>query len=183
MVALVKAIITGELPAEAAFVGSDRLSAKGLSTAAALGVPTEVFFYKKVGQKAAEEALALAIDTYKADYIVLAGFMRILSPEFVARFSGRIINIHPALLPAFPGAHGIKDAWEAGVPETGVTVHLVDEEVDHGPILAQEAVARTKEDTIETLEAKIHAVEHRIYKKALREFLEKQPAEPKYQED
>ena len=183
MEALMKASITGELPAQVSFVGSDSITAKGLSTAAALGAPTRVFFYKRDGRKAAEEALANAIEETHSDWIVLAGFMRILSPEFVRRFAGRIINIHPALLPLFPGAHGIRDAWDAGVPETGVTVHIVDEEVDHGPILAQEKIERTPEDTLETLEAKIHAAEHRIYKAALKEFLEKHPVEIDQWED
>ena len=177
MEAILKASITGELPAQVSFVGSDRLEAKGLSTAAALGAPTRVFFYRRDGKTAAEEAIAKAVDETACDWIVLAGFMRILSPEFVRRFKGRIINIHPALLPAFPGAHGILDAWNAGVPETGVTVHIVDEEVDHGPILAQERVRRTPEDTLESLEAKIHAAEHQLYKRALKEFLEKNPVD------
>ena len=177
MEAILKASITGELPAQVSFVGSDRLEAKGLSTAAALGAPTRVFFYRRDGKTAAEEAIAKAVDETASDWIVLAGFMRILSPEFVRRFKGRIINIHPALLPAFPGAHGILDAWNAGVPETGVTVHIVDEEVDHGPILAQERVRRTPEDTLESLEAKIHAAEHQLYKRALKEFLEKKPVD------
>lgn len=137
----------------------------------------EVVFYRRDGKTAAEEAIAKAVDETASDWIVLAGFMRILSPEFVRRFKGRIINIHPALLPAFPGAHGILDAWNAGVPETGVTVHIVDEEVDHGPILAQERVRRTPEDTLESLEAKIHAAEHQLYKRALKEFLEKNPVD------
>ena len=177
MEAILKASITGELPAQVSFVGSDRLEAKGLSTAAALGAPTRVFFYRRDGKTAAEEAIAKAVDETASDWIVLAGIMRILSPEFVRRFKGRIINIHPALLPAFPGAHGILDAWNAGVPETGVTVHIVDEEVDHGPILAQERVRRTPEDTLESLEAKIHAAEHQLYKRALKEFLEKNPVD------
>lgn len=177
MEAILKASITGELPAQVSFVGSDRLEAKGLSTAAALGAPTRVFFYRRDGKTAVEEAIAKAVDETASDWIVLAGFMRILSPEFVRRFKGRIINIHPALLPAFPGAHGILDAWNAGVPETGVTVHIVDEEVDHGPILAQERVRRTPEDTLESLEAKIHAAEHQLYKRALKEFLEKNPVD------
>lgn len=175
MEALLKASITGELPAQVSFVGSDRLEAKGLATAAALGAPTRVFFYKRDGREAAEEAIARAIEETRSDWIVLAGFMRVLSPAFVRRFKGRIINIHPALLPAFPGAHGILDAWNAGVPETGVTVHIVDEEVDHGPILAQERVRRAPDDTLESLEAKIHAVEHQLYKRTLKEFLEAHP--------
>lgn len=172
---ILKACIAGEIPARVSFVGSDRLSAKGLDTAAALGAETRVFHYKRDGREAAENAIADAIRETHTDWIVLAGFMRILSPEFVKRFPGRIINIHPALLPSFPGAHGIRDAWDAKVKETGVTVHIVDEEVDHGPILAQEKVTVEPDDTIETLEAKIHAVEHKIYKTALKRFFEDNP--------
>ena len=178
MEALLKAAITGELKAQVSFVGSDRIEAKGLQTATALNAATRVFFYKKKGRAACESEIAAAIEETHTDWIVLAGFMRILSPEFVRRFKGRIINIHPALLPSFPGAHGILDAWNAGVPETGVTVHIVDEEVDHGPILAQQAVRREPGDTMESLEAKIHAVEHQIYKSALQKFLEEHPVEP-----
>ena len=154
MHAILNAIKDGELDAVPVFVGSDKATAKGLQTAASLGVPTRVFSYKELGKADAEEAIALAVEEAGADWIVLAGFMRILSPDFVRRFAGRIINIHPALLPLFPGAHGIRDAWDAGVPETGVTIHIVDEEVDHGPILAQESVKREPEDTIETLSTK-----------------------------
>ena len=175
MEAIMKAIIAGELSAEVTFVGSDRLSAKGLTTAAALGASTRVFFYKRDGRENAEAALADAIIETETDWIVLAGFMRVLSPTFVKKFSGKIINIHPALLPAFPGAHGIQDAWDAGVDTTGVTVHIVDEEVDHGSILAQEAVKRLPDDTIETLEARIHKTEHKIYKAALVKFFKENP--------
>ncbi|MCE5200961.1 MAG: phosphoribosylglycinamide formyltransferase [Synergistaceae bacterium] len=175
MEALLKACITGELPAQVSFVGSDRIDAKGLKTAAALGAPTRVFFYDKDGRQAAEKSIANAIEETHTDWIVLAGFMRVLSPGFVRRFEGRIINIHPSLLPSFPGANGIKDAWDAGVTETGVTVHIVDEEVDHGPILAQVKVERKPDDTIETLEERIHAAEHKIYKAALKKFLEENP--------
>jgi formyltetrahydrofolate-dependent phosphoribosylglycinamide formyltransferase len=175
MEALLKACITGELPAQVSFVGSDRLEAKGLKKAAALGAPTRVFFYGKDGQKSAEEAIAKAIEETHTDWIVLAGFMRVLSPEFVKKFAGRIINIHPSLLPSFPGAHAIRDAWDAGVKETGVTVHLVDEEVDHGPILAQAKVEVRPDDTIETLEERIHKTEHVIYKETLKKFFEEHP--------
>lgn len=177
MDAIVRAVKSGELQAEVTFVGSDKADAKGLITAAAHGIATHVFTYKRGERAAAEEAIARTVEETKSDWIILAGFMRILSPEFVRRFHGRIINIHPALLPLFPGAHGIQDAWDAGVKETGVTVHIVDEEVDHGPILAQEKVIRTPDDTIETLEAKIHAVEHQIYKRTLKKFLQEHPAD------
>ena len=175
MEVLVKASLTGELPAQISFVGSDRISAKGLDTANALGAQTRVFFYKRDGRTASEAAISQAIKETHTDWIVLAGFMRVLSPEFVREFAGRIINIHPALLPSFPGAHGIEDAWNAKVKVTGVTVHRVDEEVDHGPILAQEEVPVLSDDTIETLETRIHKTEHKIYKEALKKFFEENP--------
>ncbi len=176
MRAILSAIESGELEAEASFVGSDNPSAKGLKTAASLGVPTRIFSYKELGRERAEKAIIAAAEEARVDWIVLAGFMRILSPAFVRQFSGRIINIHPSLLPQFPGAHGIRDAWEAGVSETGVTIHIVDEEVDHGPILAQGKVKREADDTLEALEEKIHALEHELYKKTLQELFNKNPS-------
>ncbi len=101
------------------------------------------------------------------DFIVLAGFMRILSPIFIKAFKGKILNVHPALLPAFKGAHAIKDAFDCGVKVTGVTVHFVDEQVDHGAIICQQAVAIDKKDTPKILEKKIHHVEHIVYPKAI----------------
>ena len=175
MEVILKACITGELPAEVSFVGSDNINARGLGTAAALGAPTRVFFYKRDGRNSAEEAIAKAVEETKTDWIILAGFMKILSPAFVKRFPDRIINIHPALLPAFPGAHGIRDAWEAKAGHTGVTVHVVDEEVDHGRVLAQERVDILPDDTIEMLEEKIHRVEHRIYSETLKKHFEENP--------
>lgn len=106
------------------------------------------------------------------DLIVLAGFMRILSPEFVRQYKFRILNIHPALLPSFKGAQGIKDAFDYGVKVTGVTVHFVDEEMDHGPIILQEAVKVRADDTLESLEKRMHKVEHLLYPEALRLFSE-----------
>ena len=106
------------------------------------------------------------------ELICLAGFMRVLSPEFVKRYENRILNIHPALLPLFKGTHGIKDAFDHGVKVTGVTVHFVTGELDAGPIILQEAVRIEEDDTEETLEKKIHAVEHTLYPKAIRLFTE-----------
>lgn len=108
----------------------------------------------------------------KIDLIVLAGFMRILSPEFVGAYKNRIINIHPALLPSFKGAHGIKDAFDYGVKVTGVTVHFVTERMDHGPIILQSAIDVKENDTLESLEAKIHKIEHKLYPEAIRLFIE-----------
>lgn len=109
----------------------------------------------------------------KIDLVVLAGYMRILSPHFVRSFKNKIINIHPALLPAFKGVDSIKRAYDYGCKVTGVTVHFVDEKVDHGPIILQEAVTISKKDTLKTLEAKIHRLEHKLYPKAIRLYVEK----------
>ena len=105
------------------------------------------------------------------DLVVLAGFMRILSPFFIRKFKNRILNIHPALLPAFKGAYAIKDAFHYGVKVTGVTVHFVDEKVDHGPILIQEPVTILENESVGELEARIHKIEHRIYPEAIKSVL------------
>lgn len=174
MAELLKACKSGFLKADPIFVASDRDSAKGLTTARNLGVESLLFSYKDLGRTEAEKCIAETLEDRNIEWIILAGYMRILSPEFVRRFKGRIINIHPALLPAFPGAHAIEDAWNAGVKTTGVTVHIVDEEVDHGPILAQQEVQRVTSDTIYTLEERIHNVEHTLYKNTLKTFFEKE---------
>jgi len=106
------------------------------------------------------------------DLVVLAGFMRMLGPELISRYENKIINIHPALLPSFKGAHGIKDAFDYGVKVTGVTVHFVDGQMDHGPIILQSPLRIEKGDTPESLEAKIHKLEHKIYPEAIQLFLE-----------
>lgn len=104
--------------------------------------------------------------------VVLAGFMRVLGPEVVSSYRGRILNVHPALLPAFPGAHGVAEALAWGVKVTGVTVHLVDERIDHGPIVAQEAVEVSSDDDWDSLEGRIHEVEHRLLPMAVRALVE-----------
>jgi phosphoribosylglycinamide formyltransferase-1 len=106
------------------------------------------------------------------DLIVLAGFMRLLSPEFVREYKDRILNIHPSLLPAFKGIHGIKDAFDYGCKVTGVTVHFVDEELDHGPIILQKTVEIKENDTLQSLETRIHKVEHKIYSEAIKLVVE-----------
>ena len=109
------------------------------------------------------ERVCDAVESAGADLMVLAGFMRILGASAIARFPGRIVNIHPSLLPAFPGAHAVEQALEYGVKSTGVTVHFVDEEVDHGPIIAQEAVPVEVDDDVDSLHARIQAVEHALF--------------------
>lgn len=152
---------------------SDRAHAPALQRAARAG--TDVLHlnphdYPTRGEY--ERALIASCDRAGVSLVCLAGFMRILSPVFVQHYRGRLLNIHPALLPAFPGAHAVRDALAWGVQVTGVTVHLVDEEVDHGPILLQEAVPIAPRDTEASLLRKLHAVEHRLYPKAIRLLVE-----------
>lgn len=165
----------GRIPAQAVVVICDNTQAKAIERARNYGVPVVVIDRKQFQNKTEFEAeIMKAVHASKADYLVLAGFMRILSPEFVNQYKGRMINIHPSLLPAFPGAHGIRDALEAKVPETGVTIHFVTENVDGGPVILQQKVPVTPDDTRETLEAKIHAVEYQLYPEALRKVLKRE---------
>lgn len=118
-----------------------------------------------------EAAIIQRLKDYKINLIALAGFMRILSPSFVKKYRNRIMNIHPSLLPAFKGAHAIKDAFDSGAKTTGVTVHFIDEKVDHGPVILQQKVMIRKNDTLTRLEKRIHAVEHKLYPEAIKLFI------------
>lgn len=170
MEAIVNHIRAENAPVETAFVASDRKAAAGLEIARAKGIPTAAISYKQ-GRAAAEAQIEKLWQDHDIDLLVLAGFMRLITGDFVARHEGRILNIHPAMLPKFPGAHGIEDFWHSGEPSSGVTVHVVDEQMDHGPIIMQREVVREESDTIETFEAKIHAVEHEIYWQALKAYI------------
>ena len=162
MESICRKIESGDLPAELTFIASDNPGSAGLKKAQEAGLRTELLPYDRGNRKAAEEHLARLIKETDTEWIVLAGFMKILSSEFVKQHQGKIVNIHPSILPSFPGAKGIEDAWNYGVKITGVTVHLVDEEeVDHGIILAQIPVMVEESDSIEDLEGKIHSVEHK----------------------
>ncbi|MDD5216795.1 MAG: phosphoribosylglycinamide formyltransferase [Candidatus Omnitrophica bacterium] len=166
---IIKTVHAGKIPVEAALVVCDKPDAPAITKAQRLGVEVALVDRKKYTSKTDFEAeIIRRVEAKKIDLIALAGFMRVLSPEFVNHFKGRVINIHPSLLPAFPGAHGIRDAFEAKVKETGVTVHYVIAEVDAGPVILQRKVAILPEDTLATLEAKIHAVEYQLYPEALR---------------
>jgi formyltetrahydrofolate-dependent phosphoribosylglycinamide formyltransferase len=171
MDAIFRKIEEGLLPASVSFIATDNPDSPGLAKARKAGFRTEILPYRTDGRNAAEEHLTRLITETSTEWIVLAGFMKILSSSFVNLHKGRIINIHPALLPSFPGAHGIEDAWNYGVKVTGVTVHLVDEEVDHGIILAQEPVMINDGDTMEDLEKRIHEIEHQIYWKTLKKVI------------
>ena len=141
---------------------ADRPQALALERARAAGIPTEVVAWSG-DRDSFTTAVCDAADRHGAEALVLAGFMRILSPGAIARFPDRILNVHPSLLPAFPGADPVRQALAYGVKVTGVTVHFVDEDVDHGPIAAQQPVPVEESDTEESLHARIQEVEHRLY--------------------
>jgi phosphoribosylglycinamide formyltransferase 1 len=150
-------------------VGSDKPGARALERARAAGVETEVFPGEEfAGREARDAAMAEWIDGRGADLVVLAGYMQLLSPAFVARFRNRVVNVHPALLPAFPGLDAIGQTLAAGVETTGVTVHFVDEGVDTGPTILQREVPVPVDRDRGRLEEAIHAVEHELYPEAIR---------------
>jgi phosphoribosylglycinamide formyltransferase 1 len=166
--ALAESCAAGRIPgAEIALVVSNREGAPGIERARARGIPTRVIPSKGLEREAYDRQVAAALDEARVDLICLAGYMRLLSPFFVARFAGRILNIHPSLLPAFPGLEAQRQALEHGVKWTGCTVHFVDENLDAGPIILQAAVPVRDNDTVETLSARILAEEHRIYTEAV----------------
>lgn len=170
--AIINAIARGALKARIALVVSDRKDAFALTRARRAGVKTLFLDPKHYqGRRGYDAALVRYLKGGKVELVVLAGFMRILSSFFVRAFRNRILNIHPALLPAFPGGCAIKDAFGYGVKVTGVTVHFVDEKVDHGPVIVQEPVCVLATDTVESLEEKIHRVEHRVYPDAIKKVL------------
>lgn len=150
---------------------SDRPDIRGLDRATAVGIPTRVVPWGEAPDRVAfTNAVCDAAEEAGATALVLAGFMRVLSKEAVDRFPNRILNIHPALIPSFPGAHGVREALEHGVKVTGVTVHFVDEHVDHGPIIAQTAVPVLACDTEESLHARIQVEEHQLYPRVVKAF-------------
>jgi len=156
---------------EVALVLSNKAGVPALERAEKAGAHWEVVDPASFGDRVSFDlAVADRLDAAGAELVCLAGYMRILSPEFVKRFPDRILNIHPALLPAFPGGHAVRDALDWGARVTGTTVHLVDDEVDHGPIVLQEAVAIEDDDTEASLHERIKHVEHRLYPEAVRLF-------------
>lgn len=171
--AIIDAIVGGQLPAEIRLVVSNRSDAYGLTRAERHGIPSAVLPHRGFSSRQAfETALITALRDRGVELVVLAGFMRLLSPFFIRAFSQRIMNIHPGLLPAFPGLHAQRQALERGVRIAGATVHFVDEEMDHGPIISQAAVPVYPDDTEDSLSARILAQEHRIYPHAIRLFAE-----------
>jgi phosphoribosylglycinamide formyltransferase 1 len=170
--ALADRIAAGHLPdAEIALVISNREDAPGIGRAAARGIPSKVIPSKGLEREAYDKLVVAELKRAGVELVCLAGFMRLLSPYFVASFPQRILNIHPSLLPSFPGLEAQRQALEYGVKFSGCTVHLVDENLDAGPILAQAIVPVLDDDTDATLSARILAEEHRIYTDAVRLIL------------
>jgi phosphoribosylglycinamide formyltransferase-1 len=170
MVALIAAAKAPDYPAEIALVISNRPDAAGLARAQAEKIPTAVVDHTRYGKdrEAFERALEAELEAHRIELVCLAGFMRLLSPWLVERWRGRMLNIHPALLPAFKGLDTHRRALAAGAKTHGATVHLVVPDVDSGPIVLQEAVPIVAGDTEETLAARVLAVEHRLYPQALK---------------
>ena len=169
--AIIKAVKARKIKANLAVVISDKADAFALVRARKAKIPTVVINPKDFPDRESfDRALVDHLRRASVDFVVLAGFMRILSAHVIKAYPNKIINIHPALLPAFKGAHAVKDAFEFGVKTTGVTVHFVDEQVDNGAIILQEAVIIQPKDTLEKLEQKIHRAEHKIYPQAIHLF-------------
>jgi phosphoribosylglycinamide formyltransferase-1 len=173
MEAVVRAAQLEGWPATIAAVISNRPDAAGLAFAQAQGIPTAVVPSKEFGSREAfDAALQQEIDRHSPDLVVLAGFMRILTPAFVEHYAGRMLNIHPSLLPAFPGLATHRQALKGGVMEHGATVHFVTAELDHGPVVAQARVPVLPGDTEDLLAARVLAEEHKLYPYAVRLFVE-----------
>lgn len=173
MEAIVRACAAEGWPARVVAVVANRPDAGGLAFAAAQGIATAVVDHKAhASREAFDAALADVLDGFVPDLVVLAGFMRILGAAFVRRFEGRLLNIHPSLLPAFPGLHTHRRALQAGCKAVGATVHFVTPELDHGPIVMQSVVAVQPRDNEDTLAARVLATEHVIYPKSVRWFIE-----------
>ena len=169
---IAQAVKDKEIPADLVLLFSDHHDAYVLERGKKFGVSCESFELKEFSDKKSYEAALLALlKKYDVELVVLAGYMRIIGKDLLAEFPNRIVNIHPALLPNFPGLHGIKDAFEAGVKETGVTIHYVDSGVDTGPIIAQGKVQVSENDSLSDLETKIHQVEHQLYPQVLADIV------------
>lgn len=172
--AIVHAFQTEQCHAEVALLVCDRPDAFVLKRAETLGIPSVAIRPKSFDSKEGYEQEVLnELKAASIDLIILAGYMRIVGKTLLKAYPNKLMNIHPSLLPNYPGRQGIQDAFEDGATETGVTVHIVDEGIDTGPILAQETVAIEPDDTIESLERKIHAVEHELFPKVIHTYIKK----------
>lgn len=166
--AILDACASGDIAGEVAVVISNRADAYGLVRAELAGVPALHIDPKAFPTRDAyDHAVRVALDDARTDYVVMAGYMKLLGVEVLDAYPTRVVNLHPALLPSFPGAHGISDAFNAGVKITGVTVHFANEVFDEGPIIAQRPVPILEDDTVDTLEERIHETEHALYPEVL----------------
>lgn len=171
--AIARAVKKGKIKANLALLVCDNPKAGVINRAKKFGVKIALVKREDFSSKKDfEDRILEHLAENKIDLVALAGFMRVLSPEFVKQYKNRILNIHPALLPSFKGTEGIKDAFDYGVKITGVTVHFVDEKMDSGPIILQKTVKIEQDDTLESLEAKIHKVEHKLYPEAIKLWLD-----------
>jgi phosphoribosylglycinamide formyltransferase 1 len=170
--AIAREVLAGKIPARIAVVISNREEARGLALAREMGIETRFIPSPGRDRETYDREIVAVLKGFQVDLVCLAGFMRILSPAFIREFPRRILNIHPALLPSFPGLDAQKQALDYGVKFTGCTVHIVDEGIDTGPIVCQAVVPVRDDDTEETLAARILAEEHRIYSQAICLMLE-----------
>lgn len=174
MVAIAEAVSKGEVPnSEVAVVISNQKDAPGLARANEMGLETVLIERNGLSREDHDRKIVSALETFEVDLVCLAGYMRLLSPFFIATFPNRIINIHPSLLPSFPGVDAVRQAIDYGVKTTGCTVHFVDEHLDHGPIIEQIPVTVANEDDEVSLAAKIIEAEHTAYVSALRRIVTK----------
>jgi phosphoribosylglycinamide formyltransferase-1 len=172
-VALAESVATGRIPnAEIAIVVSNREGAPGIDKAKERGIATRIIPSKGLEREAYDRQVVAVLNEHNVEFVCLAGYMRLLSPYFVASFPNRILNIHPSLLPSFPGLESQRQALEYGVKFAGCTVHFVDENLDAGPIVLQAAIAVRDDDTEVTLSERILAEEHRIYSEAVKIVLD-----------
>lgn len=166
--AIIDAIHAGEVDAEIVLVVASRPDAYGITRAELAHIPTLVMnkdLYQN--KESADQLIVEKLKEAGAEYVFMAGYMRMVTPIILDAFPNKVVNLHPALLPSFKGAHGIKDAFDAGVKVTGITVHFANAEYDKGPIIAQEPVRVLEDDTLETLETRIHEAEHELYPKVV----------------
>lgn len=171
--AIAKSMNQGEIEGAIVLVFSDRTDAYVLERAKSLQIPVRSFSPKQFTNKVEyEREILKELEAKEVELLVLAGYMRLIGPTLLNAYPNRILNIHPALLPEFPGLHGIRDAFEAGVKQTGVTVHYVDNGVDTGPILAQKRVNIEENETLASLELKIHQAEHQLYPEVIQDVIQ-----------
>ncbi|MFA6349781.1 MAG: phosphoribosylglycinamide formyltransferase [Candidatus Omnitrophota bacterium] len=170
---IIRAAKKGKIKAEIALLVCDNPRAGAIARAKRAGIKVALIKREDFTSKQDFESKIIAnLNENNIQLIVLAGFMRMFSSEFVIKYRNRMINVHPALLPAFKGTQGIKDAFDYGVKSTGITVHFVDELMDHGPIILQQAVKIEETDTVEALERKIHKAEHKLFPQAIQLFVD-----------